>query len=39
MTEPRADLIETEAAKIIEYGTHVASYAAGLDYLRFWETK
>jgi len=34
----RIDLLDLEFAKIEQYTEHVASYLAGLDYIRYWET-
>lgn len=41
MDDTRLDLLTTEFAKIDEYAVngHVASYADGLAYLKFWEGK
>lgn len=33
----RVALLDDEAGKVDAYGEHVASYADGLEYLRFWE--
>jgi uncharacterized SAM-binding protein YcdF (DUF218 family) len=35
--ETRADLLGVELEKIDRYTDHVATYAEGLEYLRFWE--
>lgn len=36
-TDTRADQLDLEAAKCAEYTEHVASYVAGIAYLKYWE--
>jgi len=38
MEQTRIELLDTELAKMAQYGAHVASYEEGLEYLAYWES-